>query len=116
MGAPLKQAQNLVGLLEEWAKWQGNYSEKLSYPSKSAGFCPGGYVSKTFDEMADESDAAVCKIIDCAIDDLPPVYSAALYRRYLAVTFRFPRVSYIDALAEAHARLLVSLPAKGVVV
>lgn len=111
----MAQVQNLIGLLEEWAAWQQRYSPKLTYPSKSAGFDPGGYVSKTFDEMAADNDAEVCKLIDCAIDDLPPVQSAAIYRRYLASVFRFERVSYMDALAEAHTTLFITLPRKGVV-
>lgn len=113
----IDRARNLVGLLEEWANWQKGYSgAKLSYPSKSAGFDPGGYVSKTFDEMAEENDAEVCRMIDCAIDDLIPVHSAAIYRRYLAVSFRFPRIRYEDALAEAHMMLMFKLPQKGVVI
>lgn len=113
----IDRARNLIGLLEEWARWQQRYAgPKLSYPSKSAGFDPGGYVSKTFDEMAEDNDAEVCRMIDCVIDDLIPVQSAAIYRRYLAVSFRFARVSYEDALAEAHMMLMFKLPQKGVVI
>lgn len=118
MGAQenIPQIQNLIGLLEEWAKWQACYSgPKLNYPRKSAGFDPRGYVSKSFDEMAEESDAQICRMIDCAIDDLTPVQNAAIYKRYLAAVFRFERINYLDALADAHMTLFVSLPRKGVV-
>lgn len=112
----MQKVQSLIHLLEEWASWQKGYSgPKLTYPGKSAGFDPGGYVSKTFDEMAEESDAQICRILDCAIDDLTPVQNAAIYRRYLASVFRFQRISYMDALAEAHSTLFITLPNKGIV-
>lgn len=118
MGATneLRQLQSLVGLLEEWADWQKGYRLKLSYPSKSAGFESGGYVSRTFDELAEESDSDICQLIDYAVSDLIPVQSAAIHRRYLASVFRFERVSYQEALTDAHLTLICTLPKKGVVI
>ena len=118
MGATneLKQLHSLVSLLEEWANWQKGYRLKLSYPSKSSGFQSGGYVSRTFDEMAEESDSDICQLVDYAISDLIPVQSAAIHKRYLAALFRFERVCYQEALTDAHVTLLSTLPKKGVVI
>lgn len=112
----MDKVHNLIGLLEAWAEWQKGYKVKLGYPKMSAGFQPGGYnATKTFDELADESDAELCRMVDYCVQDLSPVHSAAIYRRYLAALFRSERVRYVDALAEAHVRLLEMLPTKGVV-
>lgn len=109
------QIDSLVRLLMDWADWQKGYRMKTNYPGRSAGFNPGGYVSKSFDEMAEENDCEICRLVDYAIDDLSPVHNAAIYRRYLSALFRFERVSYVEALEAAHNQLLVSLPKKGVV-
>ncbi len=106
----------LVQILEDWADWQKGYRMKTGYPSVSAGFDPGGYVSKTFDEMADENDQEISRLVDYAIDDLIPVQSAAIYRRYLGAIFRLNRVPYETALLDAHITLLQKLPEKGVVI
>lgn len=112
----LRKIQSLVGLLESWANWQKGYRLKLSYPSKSAGFESGGYVSRTFDELAEESDSDICQLIDYAVSDLLPVQSAAIHKRYLAAVFRFERANYPEALTEAHMTLICTLPKKGVVI
>lgn len=106
----------LVQILQDWANWQRGYRMKTGYPSVSAGFDPGGYVSKSFEELADENDAEICRLVDYAIDDLIPVQSAAIYRRYLGAIFRLNRVPYETALLDAHITLLHTLPEKGVVI
>ncbi len=103
-------------LLEDWANWQQGYRIRIGFKAQSAGFCAGGYVSKTFDEMAEENDRAVCAMIDAAINDLVPVQSAAIYRRYLGALFRSHLVPYERALIDAHLNLIESLPKKGVIV
>lgn len=112
----LRQLQSLVGLLEAWADWQKGYRLKLSYPSKSAGFECGGYWPKSFEELVDDNDSEICQLIDYAVSDLIPVQSAAIHRRYLASVFRFERVSYQEALTDAHLTLICTLPKKGVVI
>ena len=106
----------LKEILEEWANWQQGYKMKIGYPSVSAGFIPGGYVSKTFDEMADDNDQEISRLVDYAIDDLIPVQAAAIYRCYLGAIFRLNRIPYETALLDAHITLLHTLPEKGVVV
>lgn len=112
----MRQLQGLMDLLEAWANWQKGYRLKLSYPSKSCGFESGGWVSKSFDEMAEESDAEICRLVDFAVSDLVPVQSSAIHNKYLAAVFRFPRDNYQDALIAAHKTLIETLPKKGVVI
>lgn len=103
-------------LLEEWADWQKGYRVRIGYPGRSAGFCAGGYVSRTFDEMCEDSDRDISALVDAAINDLVPVQSAAIYRRYLGALFRSVRVPYETALIDAHIALMASLPKKGVAI
>lgn len=105
----------LQGILEAWAGWQAAYSPRLGYAPKSAGL-ESGYVSQTFDEMCDSADDYALKAVDAAVDDLLPALRAALYRRYLSAVFRLHRMSYEEALSQAHDELLVRLPRKGVCV
>ena len=111
----INMIDSLTYLLMDWADWQKGYRMKGGYPARSAGFDTGGYASKSFDEMLEDSDMEICRLVDYAINDLSPVQNAAIYRRYLAAVFRFERVIYIEALAGAHLSLCQSLPKKGVV-
>lgn len=104
---------NLMGLLEEWARWMAHDNPRLGYPSKALGIA-SGHASSTFEDLCDAADAVMLKSIDTAINDLPPVQAAAIHRRYLCSVFRFARVDYPMALALAHTTLLATLPAKGV--
>lgn len=107
----------LVVLLEDWAKWQQGYTMKLGYPSHSAGMGSGGSVS-SFDDLCDQTDNATMKAVDGVVqEDLSPIERAAILRRYgVAAVFRFQRENYADVLQQAHERLMVLLPRKGVIV
>lgn len=110
------QLDRLQILLEDWARWMEGYSGIKGYASHTPGL-NSGHVSKGFDDLCDEVDNKVCKLIDAAVDDLPPGQSAAINKRYgVVAVFRFPRGDYEELLAEAHATLMVTLPKKGVVI
>lgn len=110
------QIDRLQVLLEDWADWMRGYSGIRGYASHTPGL-HSGHVSKGFDDLCDEVDQSVCKLIDAAIDDLASGQAAAIHKRYgISAVFRFPRGNYEDMLAEAHATLMVTLPKKGVVV
>lgn len=105
---------NLIRLLDEWAEWCRNYAGRSGYPSQSAGFGHGSGVH-SFDDLCDQMECVVMAAIDAAIGDLPPAQNAAINRRYLGSTFRFPRENYAEMLDGAHNKLLIVLPRKGVV-
>lgn len=111
-----QQLDRLQVLLEDWSDWMRGYSGINGYASHTPGL-NSGHVSKGFDDLCDEVDGQVCKLIDSAVDDLPPGQGAAIHKRYgISAVFRFPRGNYADLLSEAHATLMVTLPKKGVVI
>lgn len=116
MAADVRDVRRLIHWMEAWADWQRGYRPKIGFPPRSCGL--RGYGSATFDEMADEGDNKQCVIIDTAVDDLghaSQAQKAAIMRRYLAVTWRFPRGNYELLLVEAHEWLIRNLPARGFV-
>lgn len=103
----------LIAILEDWARWQGGYSMKLGYPSKSAGISSGGM--QTFDDMCDQCDNSTMQAIDTCVSDLSPIHQAAIMKRYgIAAVFRFNRVAYEDVLITAHFELMKSFRKKGI--
>lgn len=111
----LARVEALVGLLEDWARWQRGYRMKLGFPTRSAVVANGA--STDFESMCEASDADVMGAIDAAVDDLPPAHRAAVMRRYgVAAVFRFPRDNYESCLVAAHEALLDVLPRRGVMV
>lgn len=110
----LQRLERLVMLLTDWADWMKGYRMRIGWPSRSVGM-ESGYVSKSFDDMAEESDNEMYRLIDTAVEDLEAGQKAALYRRYgVAAVFRFPRSNYETLLIESHETLLSTLPRKGV--
>ena len=81
------------------------------YPKRSTGIS-SGYVSASFDEMCEESDAQRCRIVDSCVDDLIPAQNAAIHRCYLSSVYRLR--DYEQSLVDAHARLEESFRRKGV--
>jgi hypothetical protein len=106
----------LVQILTEWADWQKGYRIKLGYPTRSAGLAGTGMAS--FEDMCEAVDTATMQSVDAVIQcDMTPIERSAILRRYgVAAVFRFPCENYEDVLLAAHERLLVLLPAKGVMV
>lgn len=104
----------LVGLMTQWADWQKGYRMKLGYPSHSAGMGGGGLQS--FDDLCDSVDSETMRTVDGVVqEDLTPIERAAILRRYgVAAVFRFR--DYEGVLQQAHERLFVLLPRKGVIV
>lgn len=110
MQATRRELDALIVLLEDWADWQHGhrYSKGLGYPAHSPGM--GGARISSFDDMADEVDAATMRIVDAAVNDLPPAPRAAIMRRYgIAAVFRFPRNNYAQCLSIAHDELMTKL-------
>lgn len=104
----------LVAIMTQWADWQKGYTMKLGYPSCSAGMSGGGIHS--FEDMCDSVDGETMRVVDGVIqEDLTPIERAAILRRYgVAAVFRFR--DYEGVLMQAHERLMVLLPRKGVIV
>jgi hypothetical protein len=104
----------LVRLMSEWADWQQGYRLKLGYPSRSCGIASGA--SSSFEDMCDSVDGETMRVVDGVVqEDLTPIERAAILRRYgVAAVFRFR--DYEHVLAQAHERLMVLLPRKGVIV
>lgn len=106
----------LVCVLEDWARWQQGYRVRVGYPSHSAGFGSGSGIS-SFEDMCEASDREMMCAVDSAVNDLPPVQTSAIMRRYgVAAVFRFPRDNFEAALLAAHESLMVTLPRRGVMV
>lgn len=105
----------LFNTLMDWADWCRSYRQKHGYPSNSAGFGSETNIH-SFDDLCERVDNVVMVSVDTAISDLPPAQNAAINRRYLQTTFRFPRDNYEQCLDEAHNNLLIVLPKKGVVI
>ena len=108
----------LVGLLEDWARWQRHedYGMRLGYPTHSAGFGGRGGIH-SFEDLCEEVDGETMRTVDAAINDLPPAQRAAIMRRYgVASVFRFPRYNYEECLAEGHEALMGALARRGVMV
>jgi hypothetical protein len=112
----LQRLERLVMLLTDWADWMKGYRMRIGWPARSVGM-ESGYVSKSFDDMADDADAEMYRLIDTAVEDLEAGPKAALYKRYgVAAVFRFPRGNYETLLIESHEQLLTTLPKKGVAI
>lgn len=105
----------LVQLMTEWADWQRGYKLKSGYPTHSAGM--GGSGLKSFEDLCESVDGETMRTVDAVVQDLPPIEQAAILRRYgVAAVFRFPRHNYEEVLMQAHERLMVTLPRRGVIV
>lgn len=120
MDAEIQSADALRVVMEDWAKWQASYRPKTGFPGRSIGIESGfiGMCSSGFDDLIEENDQRICKIVDTAVDDLGAVHPAqksAIMHRYLAVSFRFPRDNYPQLLSDAHDWLTVALRRRGVV-
>ena len=104
----------LVRIMEEWADWQKGYRMKLGYPSRSCGLSTDAATS--FEDMCDATDNETMRVVDGVVqEDLTPIERAAILRRYgVAAVFRFR--DYEGVLMQAHERLFVLLPRKGVIV
>lgn len=109
-----QQVAALVALLEDWARWQQGYRVRLGYPSRSIGMASNA--SQDFDELCESVDQATLRIIDATIqEDLLPAECCAVLRRYgVSAVWRFPRNNYEQMLCQAHEKLMVLLPRKGV--
>lgn len=112
----IRKYERLKMLMEDWANWMGGYRMKLGWHSRSIGI-ESGHVSKDFEEMLDDVESEMCRLIDAAVNDLSAGHHAAINRCYgVSAVFRFPRGNYETLLIEAHDLLIVSLPKKGVAI
>lgn len=104
----------LVRIMEEWADWQKGYRMKLGYPSRSCGL--SSEAATSFEDMCDAVDNVTMQAVDAVVQDgLTPIERAAILRRYgVAAVFRFR--DYEGVLQQAHERLFILLPKKGVIV
>lgn len=106
----------LVVILEDWAEWCARYTGRRE-SSGSVGLTSGYGASKSFDDMLDDINSGIARLVDATVDDLDAGQRAAINRRYgISAVFRFPRGNYADLLLSAHDELMVTLPKKGVVI
>ena len=111
----VSKANAVSGILVEWANWSKGYRMRIGYPSRSAGFEPGGGVvtKETSEHQYDDVAADRCRIVDRCIDDLPvKAQSAAIHRCYLSAVYRLR--DYEQTLLDAHEALEVAFRRKGV--
>lgn len=116
ISALVEKHGRVVHLLQDWARWQSKFPGVAGYGSKSVGIC-SGYVSKTFDDLIEESDEYVCKAVEAAVDDLSAYGRSAINKCYgVAKFFPFNGVNYEDVLDMAHAKVRSGLIRRGIVV
>ena len=103
------QVDKVVGILEDWARWQQAYSVFLGAPRRSLGFDLGGsaVTAESGEHNREVDDRERCKIVDACVDSLEvPAQRAAIHRRYLSAVYRMR--DYEQALCAAHEALLVA--------
>lgn len=64
-----------------WARWMKSEDHRLGYPQKSVGV--SGASSTTFDDMIDEADSEVIRVINSSMDSVRPEEVNAIWARYL---------------------------------
>jgi len=103
------QVDKVVGILEDWARWQQAYSVFLGAPRRSLGFDLGGsaVTAESGEQNREVADRERCKIVDACVDSLKvPAQKAAIHRRYLCSVYRMR--DYEQMLCAAHEALLVA--------
>lgn len=103
------QVDKVIGILEDWARWQRAYSVFLGAPRRSLGFDLGGsaVTAESGEQNREVADRERCKIVDACVDSLEvPAQRAAIHRRYLSAVYRMR--DYEQALCAAHEALLVA--------
>ena len=103
------QVDKVVGILEDWARWQQAYSVFLGAPRRSLGFDLGGsaVTAESGEHNREVDDRERCKIVDACVDSLEvPAQKAAIHRRYLCSVYRMR--DYEQMLCAAHEALLVA--------
>ena len=99
----------VIGILEDWARWQRAYSVFLGAPRRSLGFDLGGsaVTAESGEQNREVADRERCKIVDACVDSLKvPAQKAAIHRRYLCSVYRMR--DYEQMLCAAHEALLVA--------
>ena len=103
------QVDKVIGILEDWARWQQAYSVFLGAPRRSLGFDLGGsaVTAESGEQNREVADRERCKIVDACVDSLKvPAQKAAIHRRYLCSVYRMR--DYEQTLCAAHEALLVA--------
>ncbi len=98
--------------LRNWADWMRSGDGNLGYPHAACG-CRGNGFHGDFDGLLEESDRTCAIALNAAIDDLPPIETAAIYHTYLYAVYRFPRGALDAALTRARAALVTKMNRKG---
>jgi hypothetical protein len=98
--------ERLAWHMANWERWMASGdSHHLGYPSHSVGFINGVSVSEDSDVCAEqEQDDKYARDIDAIIGSLPDPHKMAIMisRKQCARAFNYFRISYEDALDEAH--------------
>ena len=97
--------------LENWAEWMQHGGGVRGCPSKSAGFVGGGY-NTSFEDMCENSDVQMARMVDAIIDGLPVIMQVAINHRYLAAVWR-ARVDLDEVLEQAKAQIAVGIHQRG---
>ena len=99
--------------LDNWRAWKRSGPKQGAWGQAAVGLSNGG-ASQDFDDMAEASVRRCAVIVDTLIHDLPAAQASAIHHAYLAAVFRFPRLDYVQCLAEARRRIGRGLAKKGV--
>jgi hypothetical protein len=98
--------------LLNWADWMESENQKLSYPSKSAGFVGGGY-NTDFDTMCETSDVRCAEAVDAIIECLPINQKVAINHCYCTAVYRIRNQD--EVLNQAKLTIGKQLDARGII-
>jgi len=102
-------------LLIRWVRWVRSSSAVVrGYPRRASGLSTGA-VSKSFEDMCEESDTRIAIDTDTVIRGLVPIERCAIEHEYdLCRVWRFPREPFEIVLARARQNVAAGLRRKGV--
>ena len=103
--------------LSSWAVWMRRDSGRLGYPQRVPGVA-SGYVSQSFEDLCDQVDDRVDRIVDACIRDLISAQCCAVHSVWLGSRWVIGEITGQDrerCYAEAIEVLARRLPMKGVV-
>ena len=95
-----------------WVGWIKRSRVDLRF-SASAAFCRDGL--SCWDDLEDELDYWICRVVNVSVNDLEPLLYNAIAHKYLLERFRFPYEFYQIALIDARCCLQKILISRHVV-
>jgi hypothetical protein len=112
------QNERLKYCLDVWREWMHHDNAKLGYPSKAACFATGGI--SCYDDMEEAADKAIVDAVNGVMASWREVnksYRCLVIEISLGLApkvFTFNRMSFEDALDDAHVSMEIGLRKRGV--